>query len=117
MKAALRAATFFLAGHDIARIQPFGAGNINDTFLVRLHSGGQRILQRLNPAVFPEPVLVMDNVRLVTEHLRQERNRNGIAPAQFRIISLFPGRTGDFYRAADGSVWRLMTFIADSRTC
>lgn len=117
MKAALRAATFFLAGHDIARIQPFGAGNINDTFLVRLHSGGQRILQRLNPAVFPEPVRVMDNVRLVTEHLRQERDRNGIAPEKFRIISLFPGRTGDFYRAADGSVWRLMTFIADSRTC
>jgi len=118
LKAALRAAsTFFPAGHDIARIQPFGTGNINDTFLVTLHSGDRRILQRLNPAVFPDPVRVMDNIRLVTEHLRQERDRNGIAPERFRIVSLFPGRTGDFYRAADGSVWRLMTFIADSRTC
>ncbi len=117
MKAALRAATFFLAGHDIARLQPFGSGNINDTFLVTLHSGGRRILQRLNPAVFPEPVRVMDNLRLVTEHLRQERDRNGIAPERFRIASLLPGRSGDFYRAEDESVWRLMTFIADSRTC
>ncbi len=117
LKAALRAATFFLAGQDIAGIQPFGSGNINDTFLVTLHSGGQRILQRLNPAVFPDPVRVMDNVRLVTEHLRQERNRNGIAPEQFRIVSLLPGRTGDFCRAEDESIWRLMTFIADSRTC
>lgn len=116
LKTALRAATFFLTSHDIARLQPFGAGNINDTFLVTLHSGGRRILQRLNPAVFPEPVRVMDNVRLVTEHLRQERDRNGIAPEQFRIASLVAGRTGDFYRAADGSIWRLMTFIADSRT-
>lgn len=117
MKAALRAATFFLADRDIAGIQPFGSGNINDTFLVTLHSGGRRILQRLNPAVFPDPVLVMDNVRLVTEHLQQERDRSGIAPEQFRIASLLPGRSGDFYRAEDESVWRLMTFIADSRTC
>ena len=116
MNSASRAASFFLSEKDIANISVFGSGNINDTYMVTLRSGEERILQRLNPAVFPDPVLVMRNMHRVTEHLRRTRDRYGPPPGQFRIIQLFPGKTGDFYKAKDGAVWRLMSRIKDSRT-
>jgi hypothetical protein len=65
---------------EIKNIQPFGNGNINSTFLVSLQDIEQDIeikslatsfvLQRINTNVFPEPQLVMQNMRIYSNHVR-----------------------------------------------
>jgi len=112
-----RAALFFLSEHDISDIVPFGTGNINDTFLVTLRSGEQRVLQRLNPEVFPDPERIMRNIRLVLDHLGKQMRSETYGEDNFIPLLLYEGKTGDWYRAEDGSVWRLMSMVRDCRTC
>lgn len=117
LKAELRAAAFFLAEDTVTSISPLGEGNINDTFTVTLRSGESRILQRLNPSVFPQPQAVMHNMRTVIDHLRQELGKISAGSETFRVLSLYPGRSGDWYEAEDGSAWRMMSMLGDSISC
>jgi hypothetical protein len=113
----LKAALFFLPVRDIVDIIPFGAGNINDTFSVTLHSGEQRILQRLNPEVFPDPVPIMENIRIVLDHFEKQMQKEGAGEDNFIPLMLYEGKTGSWYQDEDGAVWRLMNMIKDCRTC
>ena len=117
MIAAARAAHFFLPEFKIASIAPFGSGNVNDTFIITLSSGEEKILQRLNPEVFPDPLLVMRNMRIVLDHLHRERNNNHTLPDRFSFVTMYQGKTGGHYQDNDGSVWRLMSMIDNCRTC
>jgi Ser/Thr protein kinase RdoA (MazF antagonist) len=62
-------AAAFALGADVLAVRPFGAGLINETFLIETNNG-DFVLQRLNTDVFAEPNLVMRNVEVVTEHLQ-----------------------------------------------
>ena len=50
-------------------LREYGHGNVNDTFLVTVKGTAEPhlILQRLNPRVFRQPELVMENLRIVSE--------------------------------------------------
>jgi len=48
----------------VTAIHPFGAGHINETFLVETPMG-EYVLQRLNTAVFPDPDAVTSNILVV----------------------------------------------------
>ena len=50
--------------------EPYGNGHINDTFFVVTDK--RYILQRMNTAVFPRPVELMENILGVTEHIRKK---------------------------------------------
>ena len=50
-------------------VQSFGAGHINETFLVEA-AAGEYVVQRLNTAVFPDPEAVTANILAVHRHLR-----------------------------------------------
>ncbi len=115
------AAQFFLdstADAADAAISPLGKGNINDTWLVSTGKGEKFVLQRLNPVVFERPQDVISNMRKVTEHLIKEAHNNQIKPQDFTVIKLCQAKNGaDFFPAPDGSFWRLITYVPDSRTC
>jgi N-acetylhexosamine 1-kinase len=53
----------------VTAVGPFGAGHINDTFLVET-AAGEYVVQRINTAVFPDPEAVNDNIVVVHRHLR-----------------------------------------------
>ena len=53
----------------VTAVLPFGAGHINETFLVE-SPAGEYVLQRLNTAVFPDPAAVTANILMVHRHLR-----------------------------------------------
>jgi Ser/Thr protein kinase RdoA (MazF antagonist) len=53
----------------VTAVRPFGAGHINETFLVESPSG-DLVLQRMNPAVFPDPDAVTANILTVYRHLQ-----------------------------------------------
>lgn len=64
----------FLAGGELKEYKTLQGGLINATYLVSIHtpSGEQQLVfQLVNTTVFPEPELVMENIRKVTEHLRE----------------------------------------------
>ena len=53
----------------LVSLQPFGNGNINDTFLAiyrNTFTETQVILQRVNKNVFPEPEVIMENMHNLT---------------------------------------------------
>ncbi|MDD2213454.1 MAG: aminoglycoside phosphotransferase family protein [Oscillospiraceae bacterium] len=90
--------------------QPFGAGHINQTSLIVTESAREYILQKINQAVFRDPPAVMKNIRLVTDHLRQQ------SPDRPReVLTIVPSIAGqDWYKDEAGDFWRVYEFVSDS---
>jgi aminoglycoside phosphotransferase (APT) family kinase protein len=113
-------------------IIPVGGGHINlswkivprSAFRVAAHptrhaEPGTRnlLLQRLNPAVFPDGALVLRNVALVTAHLARSARRLKLpdpARCALRVIPAPGGEPG--LAGEDGAWWRLVEFIDGTRS-
>ena len=120
-RAAERVARRFLGEECRLRIRPLGAGLINETFLVEREAadGGaaepdgrprRAVLQRLNPAVFPNPAAIDTN--LVRLHAALARRR----PAPVRLpepLADAAGRT--LIEDPALGAWRLLEYIEGSR--
>ncbi len=88
--------------------EPYGSGHINGTFLVRCESGERYILQRINTTVFRDPAALMNNIALVTEHLRKKvSDPRG-------VLRLIPTITGETYAVSDGEYWRVYELVQNS---
>ncbi len=104
---ASHAVTFWLEG---AQLSPLGAGHIHDTYLVR-HATGQFVLQRMNQAVFVDPLQVMAQTERVLKQWRMQ--------TRYRVPELIPPQQnlsaantlGVF---VDGEYWRLWRYLADT---
>lgn len=111
-RAALR--QFALEGEPVG-IGPFPGGHINDSYRVTVRRGAARltyVLQRINPAVFPDPARVMENVVRVTQHLTRRLQASGVGDWRRRVIALVPARDGaSWVTDPDGGNWRLYPFI------
>lgn len=96
----------------IAGVRPYGSGNVNDTFLVTIEEGAESyILQRLNPAVFPEPPMVMANLRLVSEQMRK-RLRQETDNGNWQLVEIVSCQNGmDWLIDAQRFCWRMLRFI------
>jgi Ser/Thr protein kinase RdoA (MazF antagonist) len=101
-------------------VQPFGSGNINDTFLVTLDSENERkfVLQRLNTHVFKSPELVMQNMRTVTEHIEARLKNVSIETGRrWETPRVLRSRDGqDYFIDSNGSFWRAISFIESAET-
>ncbi len=122
----------------ILDIKPFGSGNINDTFLVSwvdqatatptpdgtTATPSQFVLQRINTQVFRQPQLVMQNIRVFTEHgrdrlpnLHQRLTPTGATPRRWEIPHVLPSNAGhDHWVAEDGSFWRSLSLIDQTQS-
>ena len=96
--------------HPIKSVQPFGNGNINDTFFVSSHHK-PFILQRINATVFAKPQLIFAN-QLLLQRLLTEQNdpKNTIHIPQ--IIRTRSGQSA--HQDAQGNYWRAQEFVEDS---
>ncbi len=98
-------------------IAPFGNGLINDTYLVRDKEGAPRyVLQRINTDIFTDPAALQDNIEKTTEHIGRKLKASGIADTSRKVLHFVPcpatGKT--YYTDADGKVWRMSDYIANS---
>jgi hypothetical protein len=104
---------------EFVQIQPFGSGHINDTFLVET-SGGEikkYLLQRINHFVFRNPPKLMNNLKLIYEHLQSKKNSAKISQQELNCFTFFPTQKKKFYfQDSQGNYWRLGVFIEDSRS-
>ena len=88
------------------RPRPLAAGHINDTYLVGEPGEDPRyVLQRLNRAVFPDPLAVMRNLSKVVAHVGEDL-----------LVAPIPSASGDsFALLPGGHAWRLFPWVP-SRT-
>ena len=108
----------FSSQKQVANIQAFGSGNINDTFLVSLQEPAVKpfILQRINTKVFCEPKLVIQNMRIYGEHVR-DRIQNSPLERRWDIPQVLQTDQGqDYWQTESGEFWRSLSFIADSQS-
>ena len=93
------------------RIQPFGTGHINDTFLVVTDTAHRYVLQRISSVAFSHPDELMNNAVLVTAHLRESIIRRGGDPAR-ETLTFLPATDGAYFvRDEGGCVWRVSLCI------
>lgn len=111
MSSELDIAGKFTPDGKISAIRPHGHGLINDTFVVTGDSGRRFILQRINRHVFPHPERIMENLRVLTEHVRRHTGGG------LRLPELLTTRDGvNHVVDAEGDFWRALEFIENTRT-
>ncbi len=115
MKPEQQAISFFFPDQEIQDLTPTGSGNVNETWLVRFASGRCTILQKLSPAVFPDPALVMTNLKRVTDHLQQELKKKNNTTIKVPQLLHSPSGEANFIDH-QGNYWRMLSYIHDSRT-
>lgn len=112
--------TGFMLPGALRAVERQEGGLIHDSFRVVAGSGLEErsyLLQRINPTVFPDPAAVMANIQVVTAHLSGAVRRRGLSDPERRVPQLVPTREGGItVRDAQGGVWRLIRFIAGTRS-
>jgi len=102
-----------------AAIEPHGSGHIHDTFRVINAEAGapDYLLQRVNHHVFKNVPALMENIQVVTKHLREKLSALPQANPEKEVLTLVPTQSGQwYYTDADGNYWRVYYFLDNTRT-
>lgn len=119
MRAALIARQFDVPGR-LVTVEPYGAGNVNDTYLAIFRTTFDEkrfVVQRIRKSVFPEPEAIMHNMRVITDHChaKLEAEAEG-ADRIWQLPKIIPTRDGgDWAVDADGDLWRAISQIASAQ--
>lgn len=85
-------------------------GHINDSFKVTTDKTNY-FVQRISPIAFKEPVKVMENIDLVTQHLSKKIRAEGGNPAE-ECLNIIPAKDGKPYFLDEfGHCWRVYLFL------
>lgn len=106
----------FQIGGVVEAIEPFGGGHINDTFLIKTSDSKNRsyILQRVNGYVFKNIDGLMNNISLVTEHIREKLIQDNCEDLDRHALALIKTKD-DKLSLGDGNVgcWRIFNYVED----
>ena len=106
MENVFRAISHFDIEIEIDFCVPFGGGHINDTYMITSKTGEKYIIQAINTNVFKNPEQIMDNIRMVSEHIVQ---RTGGCNA---VMCFIPTKNGRYYHPdSENKFWRLYYFV------
>ncbi len=112
----LDVASHFSLGGTPAHIKELTAGNINMTYRLDMgedKSAPRYVLQRINTEAFKDPAALMENIGLVTEHIRRSYEADGMDPTR-RVLTFVPTDNGTLlYVAPDGGAWRAYRYVDD----
>ncbi|MCP4405037.1 MAG: aminoglycoside phosphotransferase family protein [bacterium] len=101
---------------QIVRVEKFGSGLINETYRSIVADGDSTrsyIHQKINKNVFPHPDEVIENMALVTSHIREklQQDHSGRRKTTLELVPSKDGRL--YYIDDDGEYWRTTLFIPD----
>lgn len=100
----------FCSVESIGNITPLGNGLINDTFLVTT-TAQPWVLQRINTTVFQQPLLIMQNLQCLTQHVLSKT----AGQVQLKLPALLPTtQNASCWVTPMGDYWRALAFIPDS---
>lgn len=97
------------------KVEEMTSGNINSTYHLYYRGKTGAIhhytLQNINSFVFKDPMMAMNNISIVTEHLRHSFVADGEDPSR-RVLEVISTKTGQtMYIDRAGSYWRAYRFI------
>lgn len=103
---------------QIARLEPFGSGHINETYAVYMEGEPDGhisyVLQRLNTHVFKKPKEVMENIMGVTEYLHDALEHEG-RDVNRGVLNFLKTHDGQHaYYDEQGMPWRSYLFVKNS---
>ena len=106
----------FYSDKPIREITEFGNGNINDTYLVSTESNEVRhfVLQRINTNVFKQPKLIMQNMRVFTEHMRKRAQTEHFKWKIPRVLHTHDKQ--DFHLDENGNFWRAISYVRGAKS-
>ncbi|HWZ16433.1 MAG TPA: aminoglycoside phosphotransferase family protein [Mucilaginibacter sp.] len=109
----------FQIAADPIFIQPFGSGHINDTYYIKNNHSGEPdyLLQRVNHLVFKDVPALINNIVLVTSHLRAKLGGIPSADPCKEVLTLI--KTNDyryFHQDENGNFWRVYKYIENTRS-
>lgn len=91
-----------------AAVHTVGSGLINHTYLLTdMLQNKKFILQHINQAVFKQPQIIADNVKIVADYLRNT------APDYFMVTPI-PTLSGFEMAEIEGEFWRLTPFVENA---
>jgi len=106
----------FVGEKDQPEIKPLGKGHINDSYKV-VAGGKEYVLQRINHQIFRNVEQLQQNIARVTGHIRKKLEKKAVSDIERRVLTLVPALDGTLYhRDGKGDYWRMMLFIADSKS-
>lgn len=98
----------------IKSVKRYGNGHINDTFICIAENGTKYIVQRINTDIFKNPDGLMNNIKLVTDHIRDKAAARG-GDIGREVMTVIPTADGRLYCTdINGSSWRAYLFVTDS---
>src|SRR5574338_1232222 len=77
----------FAPDAGVLEIKPFGSGHIHSTYLAVTGKKPHLVLQQLNTRVFRDPDVVMNNIRIVTGHIRKKLESSGTRDVSERVLT------------------------------
>jgi Ser/Thr protein kinase RdoA (MazF antagonist) len=85
----------------------YGSGHINDTYRISVQELGHPgyLIQRINHSVFPAVENLMENIAMVTSHIREKMEFQELVP------SLVETHQGLLFHKEEGSYWRVSEFV------
>ena len=116
---------------QVEEVKPLGPGFINDTLIVTCKDGdvqNRYILQRKNHVVFPDVPGMMNNILMVTEHIKAKVEKAGGDPMRevLTVVKRNPASITEqekalpycdlYYKDEDGNFWAMCLFIEGSLT-
>ena len=90
----------------------YGEGHINSTFLAETKTAGgvkKYVLQRINTNLFTDPEKLMNNILLVTEHIKsRSQSGKGFFKDNLTII---PTKDGKLFKRTEDGCYRVYAYI------
>lgn len=109
--------TLFQVKEENYCLKPITNSHINDTYRVEDEKGeGRYIFQRINHNVFHKPEQVMDNIVMVTEHIKKKIAATD-NPDERQVLSVVPARGNGSYIETGEGFFRVYKFIRDAYSC
>lgn len=100
---------------DILKVEPFGNGHINSTFLV-ITKENKYIIQKINTNVFKKPKEVMENIELVTDHIKKVASLGDCIDPKRASLEIIETNSKSSYVVRDNSYWRCYKYILGATT-
>ncbi len=99
---------------NIVEIIEMPGGHVNSTYMV-VFPECRYILQQLNDKVFLSPFGVMNNIDLITEHIRKRCIYEGRSLPR-SVLNFIKTRYGQSLALVNDEYWRCMEFVEDGKT-
>lgn len=111
------ASNFEITG-GVTSVEKFGRGHINDTYIVKNASDNQPayLLQRINHMIFNDVPALMNNIFLVTDHLKAKLKKVPGADAETEILTVIKTKDhSPYYHDDQGNYWRMYIYLKNTK--